>query len=52
MMNQLINRSTSVGLMAAEETSEIASIQAKMILARLLLQEALRHLPLSILSAA
>lgn len=34
MMNQLINRSTSVGLMAAEETSEIASIQAKMILAR------------------
>lgn len=33
-MNQLINRSTSVGLMAAEETSEIASIQAKMILAR------------------
>lgn len=34
MMNQLINRSTSVGLMAAEEKSEIASIQAKMILAR------------------
>lgn len=33
-MDQMISRSKNVGLMANDETSEIASIQAKMILAR------------------